>query len=456
MGRLVVVSNRVPSPRGKQKAGGLAAGLWGALRRSGGLWFGWSGEQSKQGPQRIHRDQADNIDLTTVDLTHQQYQDYYLGASNRVLWPVFHNLLHHMVVEPGYREVYREVNQAFARRLVDELQPDDTLWVHDYHLIPLGRELRELGVDTPIGFFLHIPFPPAEVAVALPWHEEAAFDLCHYDLVGFQSRRDSDNFHAFMHREMDGMCREDRIFFRDRVVRSGVFPIGIDVEFWRDMRNNPDFTRARKRTEGIFKQRRMLVGASRLDYTKGLPQLFTAFERLLDRSEHWRRRAQLIQVASPSRQPVSEYREFSEELAAQFGRINSRAMVDWAPIRYLHRFYSQPELAALHSLAAVGVVPPLRDGMNLVAKEFVAAQDPEDPGALVLSMFTGAAAQLTEAVMVNPYDTEGFADALDYALRMPRDERIDRWRAMYESIEREDIGWWRDAYLRALRNLDAA
>ncbi len=450
-GRLVVVSNRLADPR-KPAAGGLAVAVGEALAASGGLWFGWSGKLAERGSGELQLQYAGKVTLATVDLSPEDHAAYYDGYSNRVLWPVFHYRLDLADFDAGHLAGYRRVNQLFARRLMALLRPNDTIWVHDYHLIPLAEELRALGCTQRIGFFLHIPLPPPQVLAAIPEHEALIRALFAYDLVGLQSRSDLQHFERYVESEAGAERLPDhhwRAF--DRVVRAQAFPIGIDVDEFQALAATPESIETRETLRTEYAQRRLLVGVDRLDYSKGLPQRLRAFRRLLDEHPHARRSATLIQVATPTREGLDAYADIRHELESLSGEINGRyGELDWMPVRYIHRTMARRRLPGLYQAGRVALVTPLRDGMNLVAKEYVAAQDPADPGVLVLSRFAGAAEQLREALIVNPYDAAGTAAALHRALGMPIDERRERHAALMKTLREQDLHWWRRTVLAAL------
>ena len=452
MTRLVVVSNRVADPR-KTAAGGLAVALADVLNATGGLWFGWSGKiVDATDDDGVHTQQAGPVKLLTLDLSQADHDAFYSGYSNGVLWPVFHYRLDLADFDTGYIGGYRRVNQLFARRLLPFLQPDDIIWVHDYHLIPLAAELRALGCRQRIGFFLHVPLPPPLILAAIPGHDWLMRALFAYDLVGFQSKADLDHFGRYVETEAHAQPVEDgrwRAF--GRTVHAGAFPIGIDVEEFAELTNAAESMEMYQRMKNEYSRRKLLVGVDRLDYSKGLPQRMRAFRELLARYPETRKSATLIQIASPSRENVSAYTDILHELEALCGSINGNfGELDWMPVRYMHRTVARARLPGLYRAARVALVTPLRDGMNLVAKEFLAAQDPQDPGVLVLSRFAGAAEQLREALLVNPYDTEGTAAGILLALQMPQEERRTRHAAMMETIRRYDVHWWCDSFLAAL------
>lgn len=450
MPRLVVVSNRVPSATGTN-AGGLAVALKAALAEAGGVWFGWSGRTVDNPDPEPKLKPGKGFTLATIDLTKSEVAGYYAEFANRCLWPLFHGRLDLCRFDHEAYDTYRRVNARFAEALSRELMPGDVIWIHDYHLIPLGAELRRLGVTAPIGFFLHIPFPQGNAFTALPWHRELLDAFGAYDLLGFQTRECQRDFGQIVER-MGGKFSDDGIAaFAGRIVKVRAFPIGIDAAAFAALAASPAVHREIEKLRASAGDRMWIAGVERLDYTKGLPERFRAFETLLEQSPELHGRVSLIQVAAPSRESVDEYRKIRASLEQLTGRINGEyATFDWTPIRCLHRSFNHIALASLFHVSRVGLVTPLRDGMNLVAKEYIAAQDPEDPGVLILSQFAGAAEELKDALIVNPYDAQSVADAMRRAIVMPRDERIERWRRMMSEIGFNDVHRWRRAFLQTL------
>ena len=458
MSRLVVVSNRVADPR-KTAAGGLAVALGEALAETGGLWFGTSGTvvDRAQGEGKLHTQRAGNVTLATVDLTQEDHDSYYRGYANGVLWPVFHNRLDLASFDAGHIEGYRRVNRMFAHRLRPLLEPDDVIWVHDYHLIPLAAELRALGCHQRIGFFLHIPVPPPLILAAIPAHEWLMRALFAYDLVGLQSQTDLTHLARYLLNEAGAeQIAENTFGAFNRQLRAGAFPIGIDVDEFAALGEGEEARAMDSTLREQYAKRQLLVGVDRLDYSKGLPQRVRAFRTLLERYPENRHSATLIQVAAPSREDVNAYGDIRRELEGLCGAINGDfGDIDWMPVRYIHRTVARKRVPGLYRAARVGLVTPLRDGMNLVAKEFVAVQDPADPGVLVLSRFAGAAEQLRDALLVNPYDTQATADAVQRALHMPLQERQMRHARLLEEIRTHDVHWWRRGFLAALMETGA-
>jgi trehalose 6-phosphate synthase len=450
--RLVVVSNRVALDSEKPDSGGLAVAMRSALETTGGVWFGWSGKVEESPASEPAIVTRGPLTYATLGLSQRDFDQYYLGFANRVLWPLFH--FRAGLIDYSRRDFagYLRVNRMFAQALAPMLLTDDLVWVHDYHMIPLGRELRRLDQNQKLGFFLHTPFPPAELLRVLPNHRELAEALCAYDLVGFQTESD---LHGFCDYLLRWAGAEDlgrgvlRAF--GRIVRARVFPIGIDVAAVAAKAQAADASRHMRRLRQSLGERTLMIGVDRLDYSKGLPARFAAFGQLLETYPETRGRIVFMQIAPPSRSEVPEYQEIRRTLAAEAGNINGRyGEFDWTPLRYINKSFAHRILTGFFRAARIGLVTPLRDGMNLVAKEYVASQPAEDPGVLVLSCFAGAAQELGEAVVVNPHDIEGMATGIRQGLTMSLGERKERWTAMMATIERNDITRWRESFVAAL------
>lgn len=453
MSRLMIVTNRVAMPR-EHKAGGLALGLSSALREFGGVWFGWSGRVAEGNDAVLHRETQGNVTYLTLDLTAQEHEEYYAGFANRTLWPLFHFRPNLVDYSRTNWEAYVRVNARFADHLAQLLEPDDLVWIHDYHLIPLAGLLRERGVRARLGFFLHTPFPPLELLRMLPVHRELFDAMAEYDLLGFQTTDYLRSFRDYILHEAGGQTNESGVTSvrgGRSSFRAGVFPIGIDVDEMARQAESAVSNEACQQLLQSLAGRTLLMGVDRLDYSKGLPARFRAFGQLIDHAPELHRRVTLLQIAPASRSEVSEYRDLQLELEGIAGRINgAHAEPDWTPLRYVNRAYPHSTLTGFMRLARIGVVTPLRDGMNLVAKEYAACQHPEDPGVLVLSRFAGAARELDGAILVNPYDVEGMASALRAALNLGLDERKARWESMMQVLRHNDIHAWRSGFLAAL------
>jgi len=453
-GRLIVVSNRVnpPSGNGEESVGGLAMALAAALKQYSGLWFGWSGKTTETFTGELNIETVGGVTAATVDLEEIDLEEYYNGYANKTLWPLFHYRNDLAAFDRAYDKGYMRVNRRFAETLAPLVRPDDIIWVHDYHLIPLAKELRALGVKNRIGFFLHIPWPAHQVMVNLPRHKQLVEAMFDYDLVGFQTAEYQQAFEEYVLNEADGaIVRPGCVKGFGRLLEVDAFPIGIDAADFARMTRSARARRMRDLMTACTVFRHLIVGVDRLDYSKGLEERFLGFEQFLQRNPDLRREVLMLQIAPVSREAVEAYQEIRARLDSLSGRINGEfADVDWAPFRWVNRNYRRDELAGIYAAARVGLVTPLRDGMNLVAKEYVAAQDPDDPGVLILSRFAGAARQMPDALLVNPNSPEEVADALKRALAMERPERIRRWQSLFECVEREDVVGWRDAFVKAL------
>jgi len=455
--RLVAVSNRVANPRDGAAAGGLAVGVMAALEQSGGVWFGWSGELTDDDvhdPRLRHRR---GVTYATIDLNRKRFEQYYNGFCNNTLWPVLHYRLGVFDYHRAEFEAYVAVNEEFARRLVPLLKPNDIVWVHDFHLIPLGAHLRRAELPQPLGFFLHTPLPSFEVLRVLPVYRELLAQLCAYDIVGFQTERDLGAFRdAVSQRDFGAHVETDgSITYGDRNLRAGVFPIGIDVASCAGLATTNSNGRKLDGIRESLQGRQLLLGVDRLDYSKGLPKRFHAYEQLLAQHREHRGKVVFMQIAPRTRAGVRAYTEIRHELEQAAGNINGKyAEIDWVPLRYLNRAVDRGTLMGMFRLARIGLVTPTRDGMNLVAKEYVAAQDPADPGVLVLSTMAGAAEELADAVLVNPHDVEAMAEGIDRGLRMPLEERRARHASMLRVLKRNDISAWRNRFVEALTAAD--
>ncbi len=453
MSRLVVVSNRVADLQNATQSGGLAVAMQEALGRHGGLWFGWNGETAAGRTNGAPRTETvAGVTTATIAIGQRDFKGYYGGFANSVLWPLLHYRLDLIAFKRSDLNAYIRVNSRFADALTSLIREEDTVWVHDYHLIPLGAELRKREKRNQVGFFLHIPFPPPEILTALPEHTWLVRSMLSYDLIGFQTHQDVSNFSDYLKLFGDGGVDENgnaRGF--GALTRVGCFPIGIDVDNFRKMAFCPEADRQIERLRQYTFGRKQIIGVDRLDYSKGLPDRFLAYERLLEFYPENHKAVSFMQIATPTREELTAYADIRDELERLSGAINGRfGDIEWMPLRYIHRLVRRDQLAALFRGSAVGFVSPLRDGMNLVAKEFVAAQDEDDPGVLVLSKFAGAAEDLQEALIVNPYDVDVMAQNLQTALRMPLEERRERQRALMARIRRHDVHAWYTSFLDAL------
>jgi trehalose 6-phosphate synthase len=471
--RLIIVSNRLPVALKKDKngrwqaepgSGGLVTAMAPVLRDRGGIWIGWPGTE-----ERPDLDLDDLLEqavkesgytLKPVPLTSDEVNGYYYGFANEILWPLFHDLQTRCNFDPGYWKVYRDVNRKFAMVTARNSGERDHIWVHDYHLIGVGRGLRQLGLKAKLGYFLHIPFPPLDLFLKLPWRYQILKALLAYDLVGFQTQRDKLNFVQCVRAMLKnvpvrGKGQVVTALAKGREVRIGNFPVSIDFDEFSGTAESPAVgrrvTEIRRNFGSGEDRRNLLLGVDRLDYTKGIPERLSAFGNALERFPHLREKTSLVQIVVPSRVSLPKYRELKIEIERLVGSINGRyAQTGWVPIHYIFRSVDRAELVALYQAADVALITPLKDGMNLVAKEYCAANITEE-GVLVMSEFAGAAAQMNaNALLVNPYDVEGVADAIAAACEMPRAEKRRRMRALRRQVRKFDIYWWVDSVLNAV------
>jgi trehalose 6-phosphate synthase len=437
MARLVIVSNRVPIPKARvTAAGGLAVALRDLLT-PGSMWFGWSGRLASAPALQPALVEARGVTYATVDLSPEAHRSFYIGFANGALWPLLHFRLGLMHFRREDYAGYLAVNETFAAALSQVVQSDDTVWAHDYHLLPFGRMLRQHGFQGPLGFFLHVPFVPPSMLEAMPVARELVADMCAYDLVGFQTEEHARDFRDCAQRMLGATIDGEWVRLNGRRLRVFADPIGIDAQGFAHEAERAANDKLVQRVAGSLVGRQLAIGVDRMDYSKGLPQRFEAYGRLLERHPEHRRKIHFLQICPRSREEVDEYRKLRAELDRLTGRINGRfSELDWTPLRYSTRPAPRATLAGLYRIGRIGVVTPLRDGMNLVAKEFVAAQPDDDPGVLVLSQFAGAAHELTEALIVNPFDPDAIAEAMHFGLTMSLAERKERQAALKAKVFR--------------------
>ncbi|MCK6589676.1 MAG: bifunctional alpha,alpha-trehalose-phosphate synthase (UDP-forming)/trehalose-phosphatase [Polyangiaceae bacterium] len=460
MPRLLLVSCRLPvtvrveagSANVIRSPGGLATGLRGPHERSEGLWLGWPGDLSGlTGEQRetVHEDLR-ALRVVPLELSESEINGFYEGFSNRVLWPLFHYLLDQVPLDSRDWGTYQAVNRRFAEAIAERLQPGDLVWIHDYQLMLVPGLLRELAPKARIGFFLHIPFPASEVFRILPWREEILRGLLGADVIGFHTFTYLRHFTSSLLRIVGIEADVDRISFTGRHVQLGAFPMGVDAAALAALVEAPQPLDAALAPREKRAGERIVLGVDRLDYTKGIPRRLLAFERVLERHPELRGKLRMIQVAVPSRTQIPAYEEFRRRVDEMVGRINGQyGTIDGVPIHYLYQSFNQADLAAMYRAADVMLVTPLRDGMNLVAKEFVASRT-DDDGVLILSEFAGAASELGEALIINPYDVDGVATAIVQAISMPAEERAFRMRALRQRVTTYDVHYWVRSFLDTL------
>ena len=464
---LIIAANRLPVSIGKDETGGFRAGsssgglvtaMQPVLRDRGGLWVGWPGI-SQVGLDEIgdllkEAGKEAGYRLKPVFLTEAERQDFYHGFSNEIIWPLFHDLQSLCNFEPDYWAAYETVNRRYAQVLKENAREEDFIWVHDYHLMNAGAELRELGFAGPAAFFLHIPFPPLDVFVRLPWRTQLLKALMAYDLIGFQTLRDQHNFIQCVQSLVSGVNTEDeRLIYlegTDRTVKVGAFPIGIDFGHFARAAATKEVSERTRELLDWLPRRQLILGVDRLDYTKGIPQRLEAFAYALEKYPDLQERITLVQVVVPSREDIPSYGKLKMEIERLVGEINGRFTkpCGWVPIHYVFRSLDFAELVAFYRAAQIALITPLKDGMNLVAKEYCACSL-EEESVLILSEFAGAAAQLQEdALLVNPHDREGVADAIWQAYAMGKEERKARMARLRRNIEQENVFGWVEGFLK--------
>jgi len=468
--RMVVISNRLPIVLAQQSkgswtiesgSGGLVTALSPVLRDQNGLWIGWPGTNAEDLPPRARLQELlsqgtreTGYALKPVNLTHEEIQNYYYGFSNEILWPLFHDLFSQCNFDPAYWKTYQDVNRKFAQAVVEHTTESDYIWVHDYHLILLGGELKKAGVERKTGYFLHVPFPPLDIFLKLPWRFEILDALLEYDLVGFQTVRDRRNFigcvRSLLGYRVTGRGQINSIQTHDREVLVGAFPISIDYKEFASCAMKQEVAETAWIIHANLPGRQLILGVDRLDYTKGIPHRLLAFELALARYPEMRGKVTLVQVVVPSRRDVPEYEKLKQEIEQLVGEINGRfTQVGWTPIQYIFRSLSRNELVAYYRTCEIALITPLKDGMNLVAKEYCASKV-ENNGVLILSEFAGAASQLYQNVLlVNPYDRQGVARAIHQAFTMSQEERKERMTRLRRTIQRNNIYSWVKEFLRA-------
>lgn len=466
MSKLVIVSNRLPVVAHRSKkdqwrfkpgSGGLVTALSPVLRDRGGLWIGWTGMSGSPDLQKSLRkgEEASGYSLRTVELTHNEIEKYYHGFANEILWPLFHDLVSRCNFNPAYWNTYRQVNRKFAEQIVQNTEEDDYVWIQDYHLTLVAEELKRIGVKRRTGFFLHIPFPPLGIFLKLPWRSEILHGLLEYDLIGFQTMTDRRNFIQCLKTlnpgaRLSGAGQVCQAVIGRRKVRIGAFPISIDYKDFETQAKSEMVAKQAWIIHANLPKRSLILGIDRLDYTKGIPNRLYALDRAFRKYPKLKRKITLVQIVVPSRMEVPEYRELRREIEELVGRINGRyTEVGWAPISYQFRSLTRTELLGYYRTSEIALVTPLKDGMNLVAKEYCTC-NVEGTGVLVLSEFAGAAAQFQKnALMVNPHDIDGMADAIFHAYEMSPEDRKTRMSSMKRSVQRQNIFGWVNSFLKA-------
>lgn len=483
--KLIVVSNRLPCSISKAQSGqwqvtrsvgGLATALDSALSHRGGTWVGWPGVASDDdgGIESCLKQFSEDLgyDLFPVALTETEVDNFYNGFSNEVIWPLFHDLFPLCNFDPAYWDAYKTANAKFADRVAALAKPGDLIWVHDYHLIGVAAELRARGIDNRIGFFDHIPFPMPDIFFRLPWRDSILQALLRFDLVGLQTTTDCDRFAQCVQLAMhstalaeelrttySGLLKSDRInewiVTRSRETRLSEFPIGIDFKTFEAIAKSSSSSRIATTLLRQYGQRKIVLGVDRLDHSKGLPNKLSAFRHALKRYPDLKGHVTLVQYVVPSREDVPEYQNLRLKIERQISEINgTMSELGWIPIHYHYGFLERDQLCAYYRAADACLITSLKDGMNLIAKEYCAAQV-EEPGVLILSEFAGAAEELHRyALVVNPYDIEQVAEAIFTACTMDEEQRAENMRAMRKHIRTHDVFHWVDSYVDALSNID--
>lgn len=465
MSRLIVVSNRLSIvDKSQQPTGGLAVALHAALSECGGIWYGWNGKIAKNETDEIEFLEQDKISYASFQFTKKEHEYFYNRFCNGVLWPLMHYRLGLMHYAPDAYAMYKRINEKFADGVAKIYQKGDIVWAHDFHLFPFAHELRKrVGQDVPIGFFLHTPFPSPEIFEGLPRHLDIMKPFLDYDVIAFQTHLDLDHFCRYAVIHLGAIERQNyrgnaRVLnFGDREIIVKALPISIETEDLMKISAEQAESKSNVRMRKSLGEKKLIIGVDRLDYSKGLPNRLEAFERLLENYPKYHNAVSMLQVSPPSRIEVQDYKNLTQQLERQSGQINGKySLFDWVPIRYMNQNISRQELSGLMRASHIGFITPLRDGMNLVAKEYIACQDPEDPGVLVLSKFAGAAHELKDALLVNPYDTFEMADALAEALSMPLWERKQRYESAMEVLKKNSIDNWYQKFLDLLQNVGHA
>ncbi len=470
--KIVIVSNRLPviieEKNGKveikEGTGGLVTALAPVLRNRGGVWIGWPGSLFNKEVESLISSSAGNTgyQLKPVSLNSYEIEKYYHGFSNEIIWPLFHDLQSRCHFDPEFWQVYKDVNKKFAETIIKNITTDDYVWVHDYHLMNVSKELRFKIPEIKIGFFLHIPFPPLDIFLKLPWRQELLISLLEYDLIGFQTIRDRRNFIQCVRTliknvDVQGKGQVVSVQSGDRKIKVGHFPISIDYKFFTDKTATREVSDCAWFIHENISERQILLGIDRLDYTKGIVERLKAFEISLIKYPELIGKASFIQIVVPSRTRINEYISLRSQIEETVGNINGRfTKYGWVPVYYIFGYLDFYELLAYYKSAEIAVITPLKDGMNLVAKEYCAC-NLDDIGVLILSEFAGASAQLQRgAIMVNPYDVVQVSDAIYKAFKMSDDEKRSRMRKMRQGIKKQDIFWWVDTFLQAAftENLD--
>ena len=469
-GRLIIVSNRLPVVLKKSQnkkhelkpaSGGLITAMTPVFKKKGGLWIGWAGNylEERIDVKKLLKKKIKNLNykLIPVEIGLGNYELYYKGFSNEVLWPLFHNFSTYCNFLPKYYEAFKKVNRQFANTVIENLTENDFVWVHDYHLINTAKNLREKKINNKIAFFLHIPFPPAETFKRMPWRTEILNALFYYDLIGFQTPWDKQNFlDAVKFLIKDAKIKNENksvssIKVGDMKSKAGSFPISMDFNEFSIPSKNPQIDIKTKEIQKEYPNQTLMLGVDRLDYTKGIPQKLKAYRRVLEKNPQIHNKIKLVQIMIPSREDIIKYADLKMEIEQLVGEINGKfSKPGWIPIQYRYRSLSRSELLAYYKAAKIALITPLKDGMNLVAKEYCAAHNDKN-GVLILSDFAGAMYQLQDYVLpVNPFDENSLTCAIEEALYMKKEEKRERMQKLRQNIKNHDINWWVDTFIKTV------
>jgi len=464
-GRLINVSNRLPvsikktaaGMRVERSSGGLATALDSVWQDQSGVWIGWPGTTEDQTAHSLlaRASRRRSHEFQGVTLTNEEVDKFYAGFTNEIIWPLFHDMPTRCNFDPDYWEVYQKVNRKFAKATAETARDEDFIWVHDYHLMLVGCSLRQLGRQSKAGFFLHIPFPSPDIFEQLPWRNSVLKCLLDFDVVGFQTERYRNNFlcclkHLFPDVVIEPVNPHTQVNFRGHTSVVGTFPISIDFDDFAGRASRPEVAARAATVRRELSDNILVLGVDRLDYTKGIPERLKAFRHLLRRFPELRRQITLAQVVVPSREDIPRYKELRRDIELLVSQINGEFTErGWVPVHYMHRQISRDELLAYYRAADIALITPLKDGMNLVAKEFCAAQI-DERGVVIISEFAGASDELRHgAILVNPNDIAGVAQALRDASQMPREEKSTRMRLLRNIIKEHNVQRWAQSFLEA-------
>ncbi|MCF6309390.1 MAG: trehalose-6-phosphate synthase [Sulfurimonas sp.] len=470
-GRLIIASNRLPVVVKKtidggyklgHTSGGLITAMKPVLQKYSGIWVGWAGnylEENIAVDELLRKEGEDlNYKYRSVDISLKDYELYYKGFSNEMLWPLFHNMSAYCKFELISYKAYQKINRIFAHAIIDELMEDDFIWIHDYHLINTGKDLRKNGVKNKMAFFLHIPFPPLETFNRMPWRLNVAKALLSYDLIGFHTELDKKNFLEVV-KSLIGDAVIDgtelditTVITKKSKHKVGVFPISIDYDKFSTQARSEEVSKITNDIKKGYSGQKIILGIDRLDYSKGIPQRLKAYRALLSKNPKLRTKIKLVQIMVPSREDIEKYSELKSEIEELVGEINGKfSQLGWIPVQYSYHSLSRTELLAYYRASEIALVTPLKDGMNLIAKEYCAANIDKD-GVLILSEFAGVKYQFKDdALIVNPYDEESVISTIKKALSMEPQDKQQRMENMQNNVKKFDVYWWVDAFLKAAK-----